>query len=359
MELFNKKSECYGCGKCQAVCPTGAVIMKEDAEGFLYPVISEDQCIGCKKCEKACEEMHRIESRQGKFFAVRCHDEGLLRKSTSGGAFSLIAGEILKEGGLVCGACMDEKCQVVHRLSERIDGMRKAKYVQSQIGNLYQELENALKEGKKILFTGTPCQCQAMKSFFAGYEKQMVFAALICRGVQSPGLWNEYLRYLGKDAVVTSYDFRDKTYCNDAHTIAYEKDGEMHRVPMNTDRFSRLYIKCLTFRPSCYSCEFCRTDIPFDFTIGDFWGVEKVSPELADGKGISLVIARGERACQIMEKIREKARVLECKEEECMQPALQTPAKATILRTLLFKDLASAKEHDGSKMELILKKYGV
>lgn len=301
--------------------------------------------------------MHQIESKNGRFFALRCHDEELLRKSTSGGAFSLIAEEVLKENGLVCGACMDETCQVVHRLSDRIDGMRKAKYVQSRIWDVYKELEEALQNGRKILFTGTPCQCQAMKTFFTGYEKQMIFAALICRGVQSPRLWMEYLQYLGKEAPVTFYDFRDKTYRNDAHTIAYEQDGKMHLAPMNTDRFSRLYMKCLTLRPSCYSCEFCRTDLPFDFTIGDFWGVEKVFPELADGKGTSLVIARGECAEEIMEKLRAKAVVFECEENECIQPALHAPAKATILRTLLFKDLASA--NDGSKMELILKKYGI
>lgn len=358
MVLFSKKADCYGCGKCQAVCAADAIVMKEDEEGFLYPSISSDKCTECGMCRNACEEMHRIEKREGKFYAVRCREEALLRKSTSGGAFSLIAEEILKEDGLICGACMDEKCHIIHRMSKHIDGMRKSKYVQSDIRHLYKELEEELQKGRKILFSGTPCQCQAMRDFFSAYEEQLLFAALVCRGVQSPKLWEAYLEYLGKDAPVTFYDFRDKSYCNDAHMVAYQLGEKKHLVSMNADRFSRLYTKCLTLRPSCYTCEFCRTDLPFDFTIGDFWGIEKVFPELADGKGTSLVIARGERAENMMRRMQENAQVLACKEEECVQPALQMPAKETILRKLLFKDFATVDKNGHCNMELILKKYG-
>jgi len=358
MVLFSNKAECYGCGKCQAACTAGAIAMKEDEEGFWYPLISSDKCIDCRICRDACEAIHRMEKREGKFYAVRCHDEALLHKSTSGGAFSLIAEEILKEDGLICGACMDEKCRVIHRLSNQIDGMRKSKYVQSDIRHIYREMEEELKKGRKILFSGTPCQCQAMKDFFSTYEEQLLFVALICRGVQSPRLWEEYLGYLGKDTSVTFYDFRDKSYCNDAHSVVYQLENEKHLVPMNEDRFSRLYTKCLTLRPSCYTCEFCRTDLPFDFTIGDFWGIEKVFPEFADGKGTSLVIARGERAENIMGRMQDRAQVISCEEEDCIQPALKVPAKETILRKLLFRDLATVNENGHCNMELILKKYG-
>lgn len=359
MELFKNKAECYGCAKCAAVCPTGAITMQEDAEGFLYPVIEQDRCVGCGKCREACNQMHTTAAKEGRFYALRCKDEALLQKSTSGGAFSLIAEEILGEGGLVCGACMDENCFVVHVLSGQVEKMRKAKYVQSDISRIYAALEQALQKGKKILFTGTPCQCQAIRDYFAAYEEQIILAALICRGVQSPKLWREYLAYLGKEKPVTFYDFRDKSYCNDSHTVAYEAGGERQLVPMHTDRFSRLYTKCLTLRPSCYSCGFCRIDVPFDFTIGDFWGVENTFPELGDGKGTSLVIVRSKRAEDIINKLSDRAVVLECRAEDAMQPALSEPAKMPLLRKFLFKDLAITEEQGHCSMELILKKYGV
>lgn len=358
MRLFEKKAECYGCGKCMAVCPEKAIEMKADEEGFLYPSIEAEKCIECGACREACEAVHTGGERAGRFYAVRCRDEELLYKSTSGGAFSLIADEVLKDNGLVCGACMDDAHNIVHRLSDRIDGMRKSKYVQSDIGGMYGEVEEALKHGRKILFSGTPCQCRAMQGYFSEYEEQLIFVALICRGVQSPKLWAEYLEYLGKDKPVTFYDFRDKSYCNEAHTVAYRLGEEKYLVPVIRDRFSLLYTKHLTLRPSCYACRFCRTDLSFDFTIGDFWGIEKVYPEFADGKGASLMIARGKRAEDIVRKIQDRADVIPCREEECVQPALKAPAKETILRKLLFKDLANVNGNGHCDMELILKKYG-
>lgn len=354
MELFDKKAECHGCSKCQAVCTENAIVMEEDEEGFLYPTVLREKCIACGRCLSACEELHVTKGEEGSFYAVRCQDEQLLKKSTSGGAFSLIAQEVLAQGGLVCGAVMDEKLTVVHQISDCVSGMRKSKYVQSDIQHMYGEMRRLLQGGRKLLFTGTPCQCQAVKTFFAGYEKQLIIASLICRGVQSPLLWREYLWYLGKSAPVTSYDFRDKSCCDDAHMVAYRLGKEKHLVSMHTDPFSLLYGKCLSFRPSCYQCEFCRTDLPFDFTIGDFWGIEKVFPELADGKGTSLVIARGERAENIMQGLRDKAYVFSGSKEECLQPALQSPAAEPAFRKLLFKGLSVSDEEGHCDMALIL-----
>lgn len=359
MVLFNKKAECYGCGMCAAVCAADAIVMQEDDEGFRYPFVSAGKCTECGRCLDACSKMHQIEQRDGAYYAVRCKEEELLRKSTSGGAFSLIAEEFLKEGGLVCGACMDENCHVIHRMSGQMDGMRKSKYVESDIHSLYSEMGEALKKGRKLLFSGTPCQCQAIRSYFHACQEQVRFVSVLCRGVQSKRLWEEYLAYLGKDTAVTFYDFRDKSRCDDAHMVKYRLGEETYVVPRNKDPFSRLYAKCLTLRPSCYTCEFCRPDVPFDFTIGDFWGIEKISAELADGKGTSLVITRSPWAEKIMERVQERAQVSVCRKEDCMQPALQSPAKESMLRKFLFKDLKTVDADGHCNMELILKKYGV
>lgn len=52
--LFDKKENCCGCTACYVVCPVSAISMKEDEEGFLYPVIDESKCIKCKKCLSVC-----------------------------------------------------------------------------------------------------------------------------------------------------------------------------------------------------------------------------------------------------------------------------------------------------------------
>ena len=125
---------------------------------------------------------------------------------------------------------------------------------------------------------------------------------------------------------------------------------------MNEDPLSRIYNKCLSYRPSCYECSYCSADNDFDFTIGDFWGIEKFKPEMYDGNGVSLVITHSEYAEKIIEKVKDEAIVYECSKEQAEQTALKEPAKESILRKLLFKDLVGSK--NGEKIQLILKKYG-
>ena len=236
--------------------------------------------------------------------------------------------------------------------------MRKSKYVQSDVTEVYEPIRAALKAGRRVLFTGTPCQCDGLRHYFGAETEGLLLAALICRGVQSPGLWRDYTAYLSGSGRLESYCSRDKRVKNDGHTVAYQVDGEETAVSMGNDPFSRLYMKCITLRPSCYQCPYTRQALPFDLTIGDFWGVEKVLPPLADGMGTSLVIARTEAGQSLLEKVRPFARIVECSAEEAAQPALQEPAKETLLRKLLFRDYAKKDEQGRCDIPLILKKYG-
>lgn len=354
MTLFDKKAACFGCGACEAACAVGAITMTADAEGFAYPVINPEVCVECGRCQAVCPAKEGDEKLDGQAYAVRCNDVELLKNSASGGAFSLLAKQVLEENGLVCGAVFDEDFKVRHVLSQDIGPMRKSKYVQSDMTGVYDAIGAALEGGRKVLFTGTPCQCDGVLRFF-GRRPGLVLAAIICRGVQSPGLWADYAAHLGK---LESYCFRDKRVRNDGHTVAYTADGQEHTATMDKDPFGRLYMKCLALRPSCYQCPYTRWENPFDLTIGDFWGIEKLAPQLADGMGTSLVIARTEAGKAMVEKMGQQALVLESSRELAQQLALNEPAKETILRRFLFKDFA-AKGPDGRcDIPLILKKYG-
>ena len=354
-QLFDRKASCFGCGACQAVCPAGAIAMTWDAEGFSYPVVDSGKCVDCGRCVSACPAKQPPEGPAGTPYALRCRDLTLLQKSTSGGAFSLIAQQVLQDGGLVCGAVFDENFRVCHVLSGDIAPMRKAKYVQSDLQGTYHAVSRALADGKQVLFTGTPCQCDGMLHFFDKRPEGLILAALICRGVQSPGLWADYAAHLGG---LEAYCFRDKRVKNDAHTVSYTVDGSEQALPMGKDPFSRLYMKCLTLRPSCYQCPYTRWELPFDLTIGDFWGIEKIYPELADGMGTSLVIARTEAGRGLLEKIQPHGLILEASREAADQPALNTPAKETLLRKLLFRDFSQKRADGRCDIPLLLKKYG-
>ena len=356
MQLYSESKNCFGCGACAAICPAGAIAMRPDAEGFLYPAINEALCVNCGACEQTCPAKAELPRREGHYCALRCKDMDLLKKSTSGGAFSLLAGEVLASGGLVCGAGFDENFHVRHVLSEDIAPMRKSKYVQSDMTECFVPIREALEAGKTVLFSGTPCQCHGLERFLGGRPENLLLVAILCRGVASPGLWEDYAAWLG-GGKLEAYDFRDKRRRNDAHTVAYTVDGAETAVTMDQDKLSRLYNRCLTYRPSCYACPYCDPEIDFDFSIGDFWGIENFEPKLYDGMGTSLVIARSEKARALLNAVEDKATILLCTKENAQQTALREPAKATLLRKLLFRDFAQKGPDGHCNIELILKKY--
>ncbi len=358
INLIENKTACFGCGACEASCAQGAISMVFDAEGFSYPVIDSTLCVECGNCISVCPAKYSVSGPEGAPFAVRSQDDSLLYKSTSGGAFSLFAEEILKENGVVCGAVFDENFRVHHILSDDISSMRKAKYVQSDLHGMYASVQNALASGKQVLFTGTPCQCDAMLRYFKEKPENLILMAIVCRGVQSPGVWKDYISYLSKEGKLESYCFRDKRVKNDAHTVSFSIDGRETALDMKKDRFCRIYLKCISLRPSCYQCAYTRWELPFDFTVGDFWGIEKEYHELADGKGTSLVIARTEKAMALIDKIKSHAIILETSREKADQPALNKPAPNSILRKLLFDDYSRKNENGVCDIPLILKKYG-
>lgn len=356
-KICEPESKCFGCGACAFVCPENAIDMCQDAEGFVRPEVDGSSCIDCGHCVLVCPAMQSLPSPEVSVYALRCRDPRLLSASSSGGAFSLIAARVIENGGLVCGAVFDETFRVEHVLSDDISGMRKSKYVQSDLTSCLPKIAQALSKGIPVLFSGTPCQCHAVKSCFPG-EKDLWFAALICRGVMSPALWDEYRHYLEKEGPLSDFCFRDKRKDNDAHTVTYTVGGTEHAGVFMQDPFCRIYTRELSLRPSCYVCPYTAFEKPFDFTIGDFWGVEKTFPDLADGKGTSLVIAHGRRAEELIKDLRKEADIREVTKEQAAQPALRTPAKETLLRRFLFKDLGRKLPDGHCDIPLMLKKYG-
>ncbi len=356
-KLFEKKSDCFGCEVCSAVCPQGAITMERDIEGFVYPKIDSEMCIACGLCEEVCPGKHSLAKTGCRAYAVRCKDEKVLYGSTSGGAFSLIASYVLEEGGLVCGAVFDKDFNVVHILSKDIGPMRKSKYIQSSMGSCLKDMEQVLKEGKDVLFSGTPCQCHGIKMLLGKYSG-LHFVSLVCHGVTSPGLWADYRSWLENNGKLKEYCFRDKRRLNDAHTVAYTVSDSEKTAEFQRDPWCRIYVKSVALRPSCYKCAYCFPERDFDFSIGDFWGIDKVYPELADGKGTSLVIAGSDWAHRVIEKIRTSALVLEVKLEQSLQESLIKPVKEPILRRFLFADFVGKGPDGCCDVPLLLKKYG-
>lgn len=191
------KERCCGCSACMSVCPKHAISMQPDEEGFLYPVIDETKCIKCGLCEKLC--FYGDDTRKTAY-AARVRDMSARMDSQSGGMFFAMAKHCIEAGGVVYGCGMDEKWHAVHKRAVTLDDcmdFRGSKYVQSDMGNCYALVINDLNDGKKVLFSGTPCQCEGLLRMLNGrHRENLIVADIICYGVPSPMLWQEYINYL-------------------------------------------------------------------------------------------------------------------------------------------------------------------
>ncbi len=333
MELYAKKEECCGCGACADLCPAEAISMVRDTEGFFYPRIDSQACMDCGQCEKVCPvKNHGAECRERLYFGVQARDQYVREASSSGGMFPVLAADILRRNGVVYGAAWNERMEVVHREvrdMEELETVKKTKYVQSDLSGIYRRIREALKKDRWVLFCGTPCQAQALRLFLRKSYEKLITVDLVCYGAPSPGIWSDYVKYLERKhhGTMTDFSFRDKRNRDNGHARSYRIGDQEYAGSLYGDGYCQMYFTDFTVRPSCHQCEYCTTDRDSDFTIGDFWGIENVRPDLDDGMGTSMVIVHTERGRRIWETVKEALSWFPCGRTDVLQPRLTHPTR--------------------------------
>lgn len=313
IHITNKK-DCCGCSACVQICPKQCIDMTADNEGFLYPYVDNTICIDCGLCEKVCPIINQNAPRKPlAVYAAKNTNEKIRLKSSSGGIFTLLAEQIISEGGVIFGAKFNENWEVVHDYTETVEGLapfRGSKYVQSIIGDNFFKAKRFLTEGRKVLFSGTPCQIAGLNKYLRKEYDNLLTVDVICHGVPSPMVWRDYLYYkrakraAGKNSVssslnelplITDISFRDKTngWKKYGFKISYRDNCEI--TPYNEDLFMKGFLKNLYLRPICYACAARSGKSSSDITIGDFWGIQKHYPEFDDNKGIGLILINSEK----------------------------------------------------------------
>ncbi len=303
-----EKNNCFGCGACQNICPVDAIYMQEDEEGFLYPCLDEQKCIKCDKCKQVCPVLNKNETNSlpNEVLAGYSDDEERI-KSSSGGIFPLLAKYILEEKkGFVCGAAFGEDLKVYHTIISDyadIDKLRGSKYVQSEIGDIFNQIKNLLKENKYVLFSGTPCQVAGLKLFLEKDYERLLTVDVVCHGVPPASLFKKYLDETFKDDKIISFNFRDKELHGWNCAGGTAVTANYSRIS-NNDFFDG-FEQNLYLRPSCGECKFASRKRVSDITIGDFWGIWDYEKVLSFQKeGVSLVAATTAKGAEILEKIK-------------------------------------------------------
>ncbi len=333
MIVITDKKDCCGCSACAQACPKQCIKLSADNEGFLYPVVDTALCIDCGLCEKVCPVINQSESSLPlATYAAKNTDESIRSESSSGGIFTLLAEQIISEGGVVFGAKFDADWHVVHAYTETIEGLaafRGSKYVQSTIGTCYQQAERFLAEGRKVLFTGTPCQIAGLKKYLRKEYAQLLTIEVVCHGVPSPMVWNDYLEYRRTRAAscegvppstlptITDISFRDKSNGWRKFSVRFgfaateQTETTCEITPFSEDPFMKGFLRNLYLRPSCYHCAARSGKSGADLSIADYWGVHKIHPKFYDDRGIGLILVNTDRGAESFNGI--SSRLNSCK----------------------------------------------
>lgn len=315
MLVLKDKKDCTGCGACAAKCPQNAIEMKPDEEGFLYPDIQESICIHCNLCMKICPQNGNNYVNKGvlEFWGGKIKDEAILMKSSSGGAFSAIC-NVLDDNAIICGATYDDELKVHHSWCVNGDGIdifRKSKYLQSNVGDIYESVKRFLNDGRTVLFSGTACQVSGLYAYLGDKPDRLYTVDLICHGVPSQKVFDSYLSSLKKREVmdICKFSFRDKSYFWGDWEIgtAFGNEKKWKHQAWGQDFYMSGFLRALFYRPVCYSCQYANSEIkrPADLTIGDFWGSKLVNPSYDEKKGSSLIVVNSEKGNALIQKMKE------------------------------------------------------
>lgn len=328
-----QKEECCGCRACYNICPTKAIQMSPDEKGFLYPVVDKDKCIDCGLCIKVCNFQKFIPTDLvPDCFAVKHVNENEIATSRSGAFFIALAQQVLNQNGIVFGCVIENSRFVFLKWADGKEGVNEfkgSKYVSSDTRDTFKECEDFLKTGRTVLFSGLGCQVHGLLSYLKLKNvntANLITCDLVCHGAPSPKLWEQFVDRTEEivNNKILSADFRDKKRFGwRAHLETFNlSDGQA----LSYRRWTDIFYAHVMFKESCYNCKYTTPNRKSDFTIADYWGIEKNVPEFDDDKGVSLVLVRTQKAKDVFASLN-NIKAVKTDLRNSLQPQLLHPAK--------------------------------
>lgn len=354
------EKKCVSCGACKAVCRSDAIRLFNSKEGFLTSIIDKDKCVNCGLCRKVCPALNEVikNDLESSTFAFKADDE-LRKNSTSGGAFAALAQEIIEQGGVFYGAKQTSDFSVVHVRGERqedINVIQGTKYLPSDVTYCYELVAKDLTQEKTVLFSGTPCQIDAMLRYLdiKRISKERLYTVdIICHGVPSPSFYQSYLDWLQKKngARLVEYKFRSKKVSwRGSSCYAKTVNGKELINDKNLCAFMNVYYSDNITRESCYSCPYTSKQRVSDLTISDYWGIENLDKSFEDKLGVSMILVNTEKGEKLFAKTAGEKIAGDI--QTAKQPQLAKPTCRPSTREEFWK------EYQQNGVESLLKQYG-
>lgn len=300
-----EKKRCTGCGACSTICPKSCIEMSHKDTIHNYPIVNRDACIACGRCMSVCPPLNveqRLEKnipdyKEQKFYAAWHNSVETRKTATSGAVACGLYQTAVSMGYTICGAAFDEHWHLSHVLSKEVSDIEKfkgSKYLQSDTYSTYNQILSSIKSGEKVLFSGTPCQVDALCRLVPGHlRSQIITCAIVCHGVNSPSVWEDFITDLQKSEKqkIVNYNFRSKAFGWGKLAIDYTlADGKKIVKPARENLFHYWFGQHFLLRPTCIKCSYRGVQRFADITIGDFWGIEQIIPQLDTRDGISVLI---------------------------------------------------------------------
>lgn len=311
MEICNL-TQCTGCGMCSNICPHSAIEMRGGQYGFMYPYIDEKKCVDCRLCIKKCpaNKERKYDCTMQEIYAAWNKFKSMRKRSTSGGVCSLIERDILKDGGVVVGVRWDDNFCPEHAIavtSKEAEKFRGSKYIQSNTGEIYIHVKRILDEGRKVFFSGTPCQIAAVKSFLGREYSNLYTMDVVCHGVPSYSCFKKYLDEITPDdKAISNIRLRYKSPYWDYCSVRIDfLDGSHYQKYTVDDPYFTLFNIGYTLRESCHNCRYTTIHREGDITLADFWGYQPSCFKMMDyNKGTSVVAVNSGNGRELFEKIK-------------------------------------------------------
>ena len=322
-----ERNVCTACGACMSSCPKSCITIEKDEFGFYYPEINDFHCIECGSCVKACpihsNSYLKVLRSPISTYVLQHKDEGVLKKSTSGGAFTAIVQALWIDRTTIYGASLNKDLSVSQKRITNIDdldSLRGSKYVESYSGDIYRLVFQDIIDGRRVIYSGTPCQIAGLYSYlnFKNIKSldNLYTIEIVCHGVPTSLLLKKYIEYKEQKnkAKAQKIEFRSKKYSdwtNPKITIDFDNHKTYRQKSFaHDDEYMIGFCDFLCLRENCGNCFFANPKRGADFTIGDCWGIETSGVNIDYINGVSLLCINTAKAYQNFSALQQYCRLI-------------------------------------------------